>query len=130
MGLVSVGSRLEREVSSVVARADAPYSVNTTWGISGGVSVLVARAPQGSGVLMCGDAVLTPQRPPACSTARPGPGLIRFGDWFADPVSGLEVVCTRPGDGVLTFAGRLMRSQPTSSRWQRRRADRRGGGRA
>lgn len=126
--LVSGGSGLEREARSAVAEVGAPLSVGTTWGISGGVTVLVTRAADEHGVLKCGGAVLTPQRPPACSTVQGGSGSIRLGERFADPMSGLEVVCTRAGDGLLTFAGRSMLRCPKHESWRTRLAHRKDGG--
>lgn len=83
-------------------------STGRTLGVPGGVSVLVIREPAGDGLLRCGDEVLTPQPPPACSAIPEKTGTIWPGQRFADPASGLEVVCTRAGHGVLTFAGRPM----------------------
>lgn len=85
--------------------------VGRTLGVPGGVSVLVTRAPAEDGPLRCGDEILTPQQPPACSALPAKTGTIHPGQWFTDPASGLEVVCTRAGHGVLTFAGRPMQSR-------------------
>lgn len=108
--------------ANAVSQADARPGVGQTLGVPGGLSLLVTRAPDEYGVLMCDDDVLTPQRPPACSAALAGSGAIRPGTGFNDPVSGLEVVCTRAGHGTLTFAGRPLkrglgpRALPTARR--------------
>jgi hypothetical protein len=91
--------------TSAMSQEDALPAIGKTLGLPVGVSVLVTRAPDRQGVLRCDGDILTPQRPPACSTPG-GTGTIRPGEWFTDPVSGLEVVCTRSGHGILTFADR------------------------
>jgi len=86
------------------------HLTGTTWGVTGGVSVLVRRAPDRDGKLTCTHeakiAVLSPSLPPACGVAPAPAGSLRPGMRLTDPVSGLEVVCTRPGEGVLAYDGR------------------------
>jgi hypothetical protein len=100
---------------SAVSRGSALHSVGRTLGVPGGVSVLVTCAPDEDGILRCGDEILTPQPPPACSVPLAEIGTIRPGQWFTDPVSGLKAVCTRAGQGVLTFAGRPMQRHAAPS---------------
>ena len=94
--------------TSAADLVSASHGIGRTLGVPGGVSVLVTRTPDEHGTLRCGDDVLKPQRPPACSAAPAESTTIRPGTRFIDPASGLEVVCTRAGHGTLTFNGRLM----------------------
>jgi hypothetical protein len=103
-------------------------ATGATVGLRAGVSVLVTRAPNRDGVLQCSEAVLTPQRPPACgavpqttvsqttvpSRAERPAGAILPGERFTDPVSGLEIVCTRTGHGIFTFDGRPLQRRAGS----------------
>jgi hypothetical protein len=84
-----------------------------TFGLLGGISVLVTSAPDRGGVLRCSDDVLTLQPPPPCSVVSRKSGTILPGARYADLVSGLEVVCTRGGEGILTFDGRPLQPCPT-----------------
>jgi hypothetical protein len=92
-------------------RRTAPY-IGDTLGLPVGVSVLVIRPPDRTGVLRCSDTVLTPQPPPPCSAVPAEPGTILPGERFADSGSGLEIVRTRAGQGILTFDGRPMQRCP------------------
>ena len=93
---------------SALSLDSAACGVGRTLGVPGGVSVLVTCAPAEDGLLRCDGEILIAQQPPACSALPGKTGRIRPGQWFTDPVSGLEVVCTRAGHGLLTFAGRPM----------------------
>jgi hypothetical protein len=94
----------------VPARAAIAVTSGQTWGVPGGVSVLVLRAPGGDAVLRQNGAALVPVKPPRCSeSAAPGfAEQIRAGVSYADAHSGLVVRCTRGGRGHLSVDGRTL----------------------
>jgi hypothetical protein len=78
------------------------------WSTTSATAVVVVRPPAGDITLTCGDAALADtEQPPTGGTPRSeADGGTLMGKRYADPESGLEVLCTRAGEGVLAVDGR------------------------
>ena len=99
------------------APARVDYRLGRTFGVPGGVCVVVTRAVAGPGELRCHGRLLVAERPPRCSANAPrGEGRVRAGDVLWDPVTGFEIRCTRAGAGALDYSGRPMVRRPAGGR--------------
>jgi len=85
------------------------YKPGSRWmsAVCGGEFVVV-RPPAGPGELTCGELALRAHGSgeAAAGTAMEGHEGTMAGKRYADPESGVEVLCTKPGKGALGFAGR------------------------
>jgi hypothetical protein len=105
---------------TMVASTRAATAVTTgeTWGVPGGVAVLVLRAPDGNAELRHDGEVLFRVKPTPCSAPPAGSGdeQIRAGVSYSDATSGLVVRCTRGGRGPLSIDGRMLAAVPAEAR--------------
>lgn len=74
------------------------------WSTTSAAAIVVIRPPAGEVELTCDGAPLAEAEQPA--TGNSGEGEVLLGKRYADPNSGLEVLCTRGGTGVLAVDGR------------------------
>jgi hypothetical protein len=87
-----------------------------TWGIPGGVTVLVLRAPDRYADLRHNSERLVLAKPIPCSAlASPsGEEQLQAGMSYSDARSGLVVRCVRSGSGQLSIDGRLLVADPAA----------------
>jgi hypothetical protein len=82
-----------------------------------GVEVIVIRAPQAPIALTCGGEGMVPgeEMPEAAAGSHSEDDGTLLGKRYADPDSGLELLCTNPGPGGLEVAGAALEIKAAKS---------------
>jgi hypothetical protein len=109
--VVMVGST---DAHDELSTCDALYRYQNLISASGELMVLVLQPPARLGELRCDGVGMTSRPAWRCSAPIRAIGShdVRPGERFADPESGLMVICPRGGSGTLTFECRPLRSMP------------------